>query len=39
VALPSFGDPAADLQPAWVRFAEPARCEFLAAMGRDAAAR
>ena len=33
VALPAFGDPAADLQPAWVVFDEPARSVFLAALG------
>lgn len=38
VALPSFGDPAADLQPAWVLFEGPARGAFLEAMGLDDAA-
>lgn len=38
VALPTFGDPAADLQPAWVLFEEPARGAFLAAMGLHEAA-
>lgn len=39
VAPPAFGDPAADLQPAWVLFDEPARRRFLAAMGLDDSAR
>lgn len=39
VALPTFGDPAADLQPAWVLFEGPARSAFLTAMGLDDAAR
>jgi len=39
VALPSFGDPAADLQPAWVLFEEPARAAILTAVGLGGAAR
>ena len=39
VAQPAFGDPAADLQPAWVLFDEPARSVFLTAMGLDDSAR
>ena len=39
VALPAFGDPAADLQPAWVLFDEPERGAFLDAMGLDTAPR
>lgn len=39
VASPTFGDPAADLQPAWVLFEEPARSVFLSAMGLDDSAR
>ncbi len=39
VAPPAFGDPAADLQPAWVLFEEPARSVFLSAMGLDESAR
>lgn len=35
VAPPAFGDPAADLQPAWVLFEEPARSVFLSATGLD----
>ena len=38
VAQPAFGDPGADLQPAWVMFEEPARSVFIAAMGLDQAA-
>ncbi|MFM9921223.1 phosphotransferase [Lacisediminihabitans sp. H27-G8] len=38
VALPAIGDPAADLQPAWVLFEEPARSTFVTAMGLDIAA-
>lgn len=32
ISGPVFGDPAADLQPAWVLFGEPARSVFLAAV-------
>lgn len=39
VALPAFGDPAADLQPAWVLFEGTAREAFLETMGLDDAAR
>src|SRR6478735_4693144 len=39
VAQPAFGDPAADLQPAWVLFDEPARGVFLTAIGLDESAR
>ncbi|MCY7289364.1 MAG: acetyltransferase, partial [Cryobacterium sp.] len=39
VALPTFGDPAADLQSAWVLLEGPARSAFLTAMGLDDAAR
>jgi hypothetical protein len=35
VARPTFGDPGADLQPAWVLFEEPARSVFIATMGLD----
>ncbi|WP_380163424.1 phosphotransferase [Jannaschia sp. R86511] len=38
VAEPVVGDPAADLQPAWVIFEEPQRTEFRDAMGPDEAA-
>ncbi|WP_457098849.1 phosphotransferase [Microbacterium sp. P5_E9] len=38
VAQPTFGDPAADLQPAWVLFDEPARSVFLTSMGLDESA-
>lgn len=39
IARPAIGDPAADLQPAWVLFEGPARSTFLAEMGPDDAAR
>ena len=39
VAPPAFGDPAADLQPAWVLFDEPARSVFLTAMRLGESAR
>lgn len=39
VAQPAMGDPAADLQPAWVLFEEPARTAFITAMGLGDAAR
>ncbi|WP_040162169.1 phosphotransferase [Mobilicoccus massiliensis] len=35
VSLPVVGDPAADLQPAWVIFDEPERTAFRSAMGLD----
>ena len=38
VSVPVFGDPAADLQPAWVLFDEPARSVFLEAVGLSDAA-
>jgi len=38
VGIPAIGDPAADLQPAWVLFEEPARGTFVTAMGLDVAA-
>ncbi len=39
VSAPVFGDPAADLQPAWVIFEEPERSLFLSLVGLDDAAR
>ena len=38
VGIPAIGDPAADLQPAWVLFEEPARGTFVTAMRLDVAA-
>ena len=38
VGMPAIGDPAADLQPAWVLFEEPARSRFFTEMGLDVAA-
>lgn len=39
VSVPVVGDPAADLQPAWVVFDEPARSSYVAGLGLDDAAR
>lgn len=39
ISEPVVGDPAADLQPAWVIFDGPTRARFLDAMDADAAAR
>lgn len=39
ISAPVFGDPAADLQPAWVLFDEPTRSFFLAEVGLDDSAR
>jgi aminoglycoside phosphotransferase (APT) family kinase protein len=38
VGVPVVGDPASDLQPAWVVFDEPERSAFREAMGLDDAA-